>query len=536
MHETVHSPPQATRPMFGGAALVTIVVALTAGTAGLWLTDGMVTVFHRMTQAPPPTDHINTDPRLSEDQRLMYSLTHVGGPTAVSAVRTMVARNDQRFVPVLIEMLASNEAQRGSPGAGVHEHVRALEQLTGERFRADARAGQRMADFWSQWYLSTDLRPPAGFIGWKGKLLADYNPTFARLLRDESFSTVRIEELRFAGRRRNRVHPLVDPRMIPAAQADFMEPDEPVFGVRYRGQARAYPQRIVDAHGVVNDWAGEMPICLARCTVTGAGRCYERRLGAGRIHTFRSSGLVYRGNELLCDRETDSLWCQYTGQPVVGELAGSGLDLTPIPVVVSTWSEWLSEHPETLVLLLPRERRDEYELGEAHGSYFASNELLFPLYRQNLALPAKSWVYGLADDDDRNAKAYPLELLASQKVVNDTVGDTPVVLVATNGTVRVQRRFQFVEPRRGRPVPFVETRNIGYLAGGEVRAYLRGGESFRPAADAEAVLDAQNQRWEITEEALVGPSGRTVPRLVGVESFWFGWLAFHPETEIYRAP
>ncbi len=42
---------------------------------------------------------------------------------------------------------------------------------------------------------------------------------------------------------------------------------------------------------------------------------------------FGSSGLLYRSNKLMYDRETNSFWNQFTGRPVVGPLTGSGIEL-----------------------------------------------------------------------------------------------------------------------------------------------------------------------------------------------------------------
>ncbi len=52
----------------------------------------------------------------------------------------------------------------------------------------------------------------------------------------------------------------------------------------------------------------------------------------------------------MYDRETNSLWNQFTGLPVVGELTGSGIVLRTRPVAITTWRNWLATHPETKVL------------------------------------------------------------------------------------------------------------------------------------------------------------------------------------------
>lgn len=55
---------------------------------------------------------------------------------------------------------------------------------------------------------------------------------------------------------------LEDPRVVPAAGADFMRPDDLVIGVVVEGEARAYPLRHLDWHEVVNDSLAERPIAV----------------------------------------------------------------------------------------------------------------------------------------------------------------------------------------------------------------------------------------------------------------------------------
>ena len=107
----------------------------------------------------------------------------------------------------------------------------------------------------------------------------------------------------------------------PASAASYLNPDDPVFGVEINGDARAYPLRIANWHEMVNDVVGGVPVSLAYCTLCGSGILFDGRV-AGRAEpfTFGSSGLLYRSNKLMYDRQTDSLWEQLAGHPVTGSL------------------------------------------------------------------------------------------------------------------------------------------------------------------------------------------------------------------------
>ena len=65
---------------------------------------------------------------------------------------------------------------------------------------------------------------------------------------------------------------------------------------------------------------------------------------------FGTSGLLYQSNKLMYDRETLTLWRQFTGKPAVGPLVGSDIELEVLPISVTTWGAWRTMHPDTTVL------------------------------------------------------------------------------------------------------------------------------------------------------------------------------------------
>ena len=54
----------------------------------------------------------------------------------------------------------------------------------------------------------------------------------------------------------------------------------------------------------------------------------------------------------MYDRETNTLWNQFQGIPIVGELVGSSIQLEILPLSLTTWGEWLGDHSHTKVLSL----------------------------------------------------------------------------------------------------------------------------------------------------------------------------------------
>ncbi len=68
----------------------------------------------------------------------------------------------------------------------------------------------------------------------------------------------------------------------------------------------------------------------------------------GTRYLFGVSGLLYRRNVLMYDRQTESLWSQIAAKAVTGPMAGDSLEI--LPAEHTTWQDWKTRHPDTLVL------------------------------------------------------------------------------------------------------------------------------------------------------------------------------------------
>ncbi len=466
------------------------------------------------TATVPPATAISSDAIADDEARqLMEALVSDSSIQAARAVERIAAAEDQRFVAVLLELLRASQIGIVPPLMN-SIWVDGLTRLSGQPFGGDWFA-------WVEWYGGTDLTPPPGFTGWKGRLLARIDPGFGEFLRDDAPARLRVEEIQWGGVRVDGIPALDDARMIPAAQADYLEPGEPVFGLSINGDSRAYPLRILDWHEMANDVVGGVPVSLAYCTLCGAGIAFDGRAADGRTFTFGSSGFLYRSNKLMYDRQTRTLWNQITGRPVLGTLAGDDVRLEVLPIVLTTWADWQAQHPGTQVLDLDTGFARPYAPGAAYGDYFASPDTMFPVWQRGQALPAKARVFAL--NLNEVAKAYPLEALTREQVVNDAVGGAAVVLIAQRGPVRVEGLNQRIG-------------QVTYDAGGEVRAYARGGHTFRPGPEPGSLIDEAGRAWRVSEAALVGPEGERAPRLGGHLAYWFGWYAFFPHTLVYGQP
>ncbi|MDP6707263.1 MAG: DUF3179 domain-containing protein [Alphaproteobacteria bacterium] len=363
---------------------------------------------------------------------------------------------------------------------------RTFEALTGE-----TATGWYEAMLWQERH--PEVRPHASYRQIKLALLARIDARFLEFFdtTDSGKMRIRLEEITWGGVPVDGIPSLDAPKMIPAAEADYLAADDLVFAVSINGDARAYPLRIMGWHEMFNDVVGGVPVALAYCTLCGAGILFET-LAAPRTKpfVFGSSGLLYRSNKLMFDRETSSLWNQFTGEPVAGPLVESGIRLPIRPVAITSWAEWRRRHPETRVLSLDTGHHRDYGSGVVYRDYFASPDLMFPTrVGDEGRVRRKDYVFGMRGRG--TARAWPLSAFEGGRVINDAIGDTGVVL-------------------------------IGDAATRTVRAYARAEHRFE-RGPAEAAVEGPGGLWRIEEDALVGPAGKRLRRLPGHIAYWFAW-------------
>ena len=203
---------------------------------------------------------------------------------------------------------------------------------------------------------------------------------------------------------------------------------------------------------------------------------------------------------VMYDRQTDSLWSQLLGEAVDGPLKGTKLEF--VPSWQTTWSDWKSQYPDTLAL-------DKGFGGRAdpYTSYYnSSSSGVIGQTTIDERLYVKEFVVGV--EKDSAVVAYPFGVLNEDPVVNDQVGDQPVLVVfnADTGTGVVFDRQ-------------VDDQTLTFSL-----------------AEGLTLTDSETGTlWDgLTGLALEGPlAGETLTRLKSTASFWFGWKDWYPDTRVY---
>ncbi|WP_420584493.1 DUF3179 domain-containing protein [Ruegeria sp.] len=404
----------------------------------------------------------------------------------------LVQRGNPDVVPALLTAMRYGRRR-------TDEIAEVMRSLTGESIGTD----------WFDWMLwqekNPQLVPHPSLIPFKREVLLGIDSNFDDFLRPKYIQRdkmkIRLEEITWGGVYKDGIPSLDDPDLISAAQADYLKDDDLVFGVSINGDDRAYPLRIMGWHEMFNDVIGGVPVALAYCTLCGSGILFETQVeGRRKKLVFGSSGFLYRSNKLMFDRETHSLWNQYTGKPVVGPLVDSGIELKQRPVVITTWESWKTSHPGTQVLSLNTGHRRNYGSGVVYRDYFASSELMFPALVDQSEHRQKDYVFAIRQFGA--ARAWPLKAFARTRVINDAIAGRSLVLIG-NPDKRA------------------------------VRAYERGSHRFK--ASGGGLVDQAGNTWTLTEEALVGPDGSQLPRVAGHISYWFAWDNYLGDTAtVYR--
>jgi len=231
---------------------------------------------------------------------------------------------------------------------------------------------------------------------------------------------------------------------------------------------------------------------------------YAREI-QGKVYTFGVSGKLIMNALVMYDHQSDTLWSQFLSRGVKGPLANTRLEF--LPALQTTWRQWLSLHPDTMVL----DKRGRYQSDSYEGYYGGGSAGIIGESNKDSRLPAKDLVLGV--DLVGAAKAYPFQAMADQGAINDFFSGQPVLVTfdPLNETAAA-----FIRRVAGNPLHFQTT-----------------------IKTADGVLLLRDQEtgstWQaLTGRAIDGPlAGTALERLPSFYSFWFAWSDFHPQTELY---
>lgn len=264
-----------------------------------------------------------------------------------------------------------------------------------------------------------------------------------------------------------------------------------VAGVVVNGEARAYPLSVLNAHEVVNDVLGGVPVAVTYSPLTDSLAVFDRRVG-GRERTFHVSGLLLNSNLVLYDRPAGatrggpdaetSLWSQLGMRAIAGPEAAAGRRLDPLPDAnISSWRMWLSAWPDTTVALGDPSQAGRYkEL--SYARYYLTPRVGFP-------------VAGLVDGPPEPQSA---DAAVRAAAAGTRTRKTPIVEVREGGEAAVHSLAELVARADGAERTSIEVggRTFDVAVQPAPLAVLVRARDGRPAVVVPQLWFANRARWE----------------------------------------
>lgn len=285
-----------------------------------------------------------------------------------------------------------------------------------------------------------------------------------------------------------------DPRFIEPGDAAFLDPGDPVFGVVRDGVAKAYPQKILVQHEIVNDTLAGAPVAVTYCPLTGTVQGFERG-----DTTFGVSGQLINNNLVMYDRATEAWWPQILATSIPGAWNEDPAvrSLREFRLVWTTWADWHGHNPDTRVLSTETGHaknygRDPYGAYNPPRGYYATSNLLFPPLNEDDRYDRKTIVMGARTPE--GAVAFPKDAIREQQLVTGEIGDLPVLAV----------------------------RDARYDT-----AYV-----YRNPDDADFVFDGDSV--VAADGTSYGPDELPLQRIHTFDAMWFAWAGYYPDTTVYE--
>ncbi len=261
-----------------------------------------------------------------------------------------------------------------------------------------------------------------------------------------------------------------------------------VIGVKINDEAKAYPIRFLGYHHQVQDTLGGEPIMVTYCTVCRTGRVFEPIVN-GKYEKFRLVGMDHF-NAMFEDVTTKSWWRQVTGEAITGKLKGQYL-----PEVYSTQTslaKWLQLNPNSLIMqpdsafITSYDTTGKYEAGKSKSRLTGTD---------SLSWKDKSWVIGVKTETAK--KVYDWNKLKSQRIIQDKIEGTPVLIVLSNDD---KSFFAFERPNEN--------------------------STFSLSND---ILGCDIHHFRIDGKGI--DTSYSLKPLQASQEFWHSWRTFYPDTK-----
>ena len=275
--------------------------------------------------------------------------------------------------------------------------------------------------------------------------------------------------------------------LLVSAESNKVDSNRLVLGVSINGEAKAYPIRFLGYHHHIQDTVGGKPIMVTYCTVCRTGRVFEPIVN-GKKEKFRLVGMDHF-NAMLEDATTKSWWRQVTGEAITGKLKGQ--QLPEVYSIQTSLAAWLQLNPNSLIMQADETFIKTYDSTFKFESGASKSKLTGT---DSLSWKDKSWVIGVKAG--KESKAYDWNQLKKEKLIQDKIGATPVLIVLSKNN---KSFFAFQRP----------TDNSAFTLSGDTLLF-------------------DNHKYRIDGKGI--DTSFSLKPLPASQEFWHSWQTFNPGT------
>ena len=351
---------------------------------------------------------------------------------------------------------------------------------------------------------------------------SDGEQTIPGFSTNTALRSIELSDLRSGGPPKDGIPSIDNPQFVSQEEAAaWLAGQEPVVLLRVGGAARIYPLQILTYHEITNDEFKGVPVTVTFCPLCYSAIAFDRRVAADEgemVLDFGVSGMLRNSDLVMYDRQTETLWQQFTGEALVGDLLGT--TLTYLPAQIVSFAQAREAHPDADVLSRETGHSRPYGNNPYAGYDDIDNAPFLFDGPENGRLPPLARVIAVKLPDA--ARAYPTDVTREHRVIHDTIGDQPVVVFHAEGAVTAL----------GQAV-IAESREVGSTG------------VFDPRLDEQSLtfsyvgnhfIDAETgSTWNVLGEATTGPlEGQHLTPIQFGDYFAFAWFAFRPETSLYE--
>ena len=324
-------------------------------------------------------------------------------------------------------------------------------------------------------------------------------------------------DLLSGGPTRDGIPPIDHPKFIDARSAKtWLSDNEPIIFVDVNKTIKAYPLQVLMWHEIVNDTIDNRKITVTFCPLCNASIVFDRVINK-KEYTFGTSGLLRNSDLVMYDRQTESLWQQFTGKSIVGDMVET--QLKEIPSSIISFKDLYTNYPNALIL----SKNTGYNRDYGRNPYVGYDDInQTPFMLKDKADPRLEPMRRVTAVTYKDKDiAYPLNIMKTKRVINDKLEDLNLVLFYKKGVASALNRSNIASSKDVGSVT-VYNRKLGNRV---LDFYYDNGFKDKQTGST----------WNIFGVAINGElKGEKLENIASGSHFWFAWAVFKPNTIIYK--